>query len=260
MKSLPLPALLMGTVALLSVAVFLLLLKKAIGKTDWPLKTRKNLFRTAVVVAAGWMVLTGVLAKTGFFADFSRFPPKPVLFMLLPLPFILWIAFSKKFRQLALVTPPSWLVGFQSFRIFVELLLWQGFVKGLLPVQMTLEGRNWDIISGLLGALVGFVFLRKKGDLGRGIAYNFIGMALLINVLVVALLSMPTPLRYFMNEPSLDKIASFPMIWLPTVLVVLAYGCHILSFRQLWILRKEKADTIVTSHVAGNPSKKVVHP
>ena len=65
------------------------------------------------------------------------------------------------------------------------------------------------------------------------------GLLLLINILVIAVLSMPTPLRYFMNEPANTLVGEFPFIYLPAVLVVIAMGLHIFSLRQIWLLRKK---------------------
>jgi hypothetical protein len=45
---------------------------------------------------------------------------------------------------------------------------------------------------------------------------------------------MPTPFRVFMNEPSNTIVAKFPIVWLPALLVPLAYGLHFLSLRQYW--------------------------
>jgi hypothetical protein len=194
------------------------------------------------------VILTGVLASRGFFAHFSTLPPRPVLLILLPLPVLLAIAFSNRFRTLALAIPGHWLIFFQSFRILVELILWQAFLKGALPVQMSFEGRNWDILSGLLALATGWIVMnRRQGYRTIAVVYNIIGVGLLLNVLVVAVLSMPTPLRYFMNEPSVEKVAQFPMIYLPSVLVVLAYSFHIFSLRQLWLKRKESKSAL-TGH------------
>jgi hypothetical protein len=161
---------------------------------------------------------------------------------------LLAIAFSNRFRTLALAIPGHWLIFFQSFRILVELILWQAFLKGALPVQMSFEGRNWDILSGLLALATGWIVMnRRQGYRTIAVVYNIIGVGLLLNVLVVAVLSMPTPLRYFMNEPSVEKVAQFPMIYLPSVLVVLAYSFHIFSLRQLWLKRKESKSAL-TGH------------
>jgi hypothetical protein len=58
-------------------------------------------------------------------------------------------------------------------------------------------------------------------------------MLLLLNILVIAVLSMPTPFRYFQNEPANTLVAKFPFVLLPGILVPIAYTMHIFSLRQL---------------------------
>jgi hypothetical protein len=241
MSAIPLPALLMGALSIGCLIIVYAYLKKAIAYTKWTKKKKDRVLTTTLVVFVLWLTMIGVLAARGFFADFSSLPPRPVMAILLPLPIVLVIAFSKGFRSLAAVIPPHWFILFQSFRILVELLLWQAFLKGLLPVQMSFEGRNWDIMAGILGLFAGLiVWKQNKGWRSVAVIYNVVGLGLLINVLVVALLSMPTSFRYFLNEPSVEKIGRFPMIYLPAVLVVLAYSFHIFSLRQLWLAERIK--------------------
>ena len=107
-------------------------------------------------------------------------------------------------------------------------------MSGKLPVQMSVEGRNFDVLTGILALPVGYFLLRKKSYAPKiAIAYNVLGLVLLLNIVVTAFLSMPTSLRYFMNEPSAVLIGSFPFILLPAVLVPIAYSFHIFSLRQL---------------------------
>jgi len=60
-------------------------------------------------------------------------------------------------------------------------------------------------------------------------------LALLINIIGVALLSAPTPVRVFMNEPANVWIAHAPWVWLPTVMVLAALCGHALVYRRLAI-------------------------
>ena len=103
---------------------------------------------------------------------------------------------------------------------------------------MTFEGYNFDVLSGVL-AILAAIIIKKKWRPGVALTYNIIGLLLLINIVVVAILSMPTPLRYFMNEPANTLVGEFPFIYLPAVLVVIAYSMHIFSLRQWWLLRKK---------------------
>jgi hypothetical protein len=135
--------------------------------------------------------------------------------------------------------PPQWLLYIQSFRILVELILFIGFLRNIIPVQMTFEGWNFDILTGLLALPVAyFCFVKKIWDRKMAVVFNIAGLILLLNILVIAVLSMPAPFRYFMNEPANTLVAEFPFVYLPGVLVVLAYTLHIFSLRQIFLLRK----------------------
>jgi len=122
-------------------------------------------------------------------------------------------------------------------RILVEIVLWRALLLNLLPIQMTFEGHNFDALNGLLAIPVAMI-IKKKWSPGISLAYNIIGLLLLLNILVIAVLSMPTPIRCFMNEPANTLVGEFPFIYLPAVLVVTAYSLHIFSLRQIWLLRK----------------------
>jgi hypothetical protein len=112
-------------------------------------------------------------------------------------------------------------------------MLWALFAENLLPVQMTFEGRNFDVLSGLSGIVV--AFFAARGNLSRGflIGWNILCLGLLINIVATAILSMPGPLQVFHNEPSNTIVTHFPVSWLPGLLVPLAYMLHFFSLRQL---------------------------
>jgi hypothetical protein len=55
---------------------------------------------------------------------------------------------------------------------------------------------------------------------------------LLINIVTISALSMPGPLRAFHNEPDSSLLTRFPFIYLPGLLVPLAYTLHIFSLWQ----------------------------
>ena len=59
-------------------------------------------------------------------------------------------------------------------------------------------------------------------------------MLLLANIVTVAIFSMPTEFRVFMNEPANLFVAHVPYVWLPAVLVPAALLGHLLVFRWLW--------------------------
>jgi len=69
--------------------------------------------------------------------------------------------------------------------------------------------------------------------------WNIACLGLLINIVTVAILSMPVPFQYFFNEPVNTAVAKFPYAFLPAFLVPLAYMLHFFSLRQLSIKESE---------------------
>ncbi len=220
------------------IGVILYGLDSLVQMTEWDQPKKKKVVLGTLTVILIWVVLLTIFSLSGFFSHFDQLPPRPIFAILIPLPFVLFAAFSKTGTQLLRVVPQHWLVFIQSFRVFVEILLWLAFLNGKLPVQMTFEGGNLDILSGLLALPVGYYLLRNKSYSPKLVqVYNVIGLLLLLNILTIAVLSLPTPFRYFMNEPTNAIVAQFPFILLPGVLVPMAYSFHIFSLRKLSLER-----------------------
>ena len=200
------------------------------------LDRRIALRRTAVAtcLTAIWIAATGVAAARGAL----HFEPPPTMLPVFVFTFALAVglAVSPAGKRIAIGLPLSALVGYQAFRVLVELALHRAYREGLMPVQMSYSGRNFDIISGVTAALLG-LWLVMRPTLSRRLvfAWNTLGLALLVNIITVALLSAPTPLRVFMNEPANVWVTRFPWIWLPTVMVLAALCGHVLVYRRLAI-------------------------
>jgi hypothetical protein len=182
----------------------------------------------------GWLALTATLAGAGAFADFSRLPPRLLIAIVPPLLTIVALCRSAAVGRLLDETSPGWLVHPQAFRIVMELILWRLYVAGAAPAVMTFEGRNVDIVVGLTAPVVGWLcFTRRAWPTRAAVWWNVAGILILLNVVVHAQLSAPTPYRRLVTEPPLTFIAYLPWIWLPVFLVPLAWSLHALSVRQL---------------------------
>ena len=230
-------------ILLTSICIILILvgLKKGLKRTTLEKNKQDKIFVITAICFTAWSIMLLVLSYQDFFANFKLFPPRPVLALLIPLPVVFIIAFSKTGTQILRAIPAQWLVFMQSFRIAVELLLLLAFLRNELPVQMTFEGRNFDILSGILAIPVGYLLAKRKMFAPKlAIAFNIISLLLLVNILVIAVLSMPTPIRYFMNDPANTLVAEFPFILLPGVLVPIAYTMSIFSLRQCLLLAKNR--------------------
>jgi len=192
--------------------------------------------RNRLIATAGMLfllILTFILGQQPFLHVFGAFPP-PVL-RLFGVGFLLTLAvgWSSVGRRLAAAVPLWLLVGFQAFRLPLELLMARAHAEGLMPVEMSFHGRNFDIVTGLLALPLSFALYR--GYAGRRLVtlWNTLGLALLINVVGTAVAIMPGDRQWLASEIPNVWVSYWPFIWLPSILVTSAQLGHILVMRRL---------------------------
>lgn len=226
-----------GFIILTVVFYYLLLqeIKTALPSTSLPPDRQKRFLNRIIIAVALWAAAVTALSLLGVFGNFDIFPLNVGPFLLIPLLTIIIFTFSKTTREMLLHLHPSRIIRLQVFRVFVEVLIWLLFIQNLLPIQMSFEGRNFDILAGLTAPLIAHLTLQNKLSKTALIIWNIACLGLLINIVSIAILSMPTPFRYFMNDPANTIVTQFPFVFLPTFLVPLAYMLHFLSLRQLMI-------------------------
>jgi hypothetical protein len=210
-------------------------LKKAFYLTQPAIRARKKLIISAVILIS-WLLFLAVLALSGFFQNFQDLPPRFALALLPPVLGIIIISNLKATNTILAALPESSLITFQTFRIVMELILWALSLAYIIPVQMTFEGMNFDVLVGLTAPVISYMcFIKKKWPISVAIFWNFLGLALLATIVSIAILSAPTPFRQFMTDPAPTFIASVPFIWLPGFVVPVALYGHVLSIKQLWM-------------------------
>ncbi len=187
------------------------------------------------LVVAAWLGVSGALAARGVLADFSRLPPPFMLMMAGYFAATTALAFSPLGTKLVNHAPIAWLIGYQAFRAPLEFFLHASYERGVIPVQMTWAGLNFDVITGVSAAVLPLVAVTRPLSRWLVLAWNCSGLALLGTIVTIALLSAPTPLRVFMNEPANTLVAQLPYVWLPAFLVQAAWFGHLLVFR--WLAR-----------------------
>lgn len=188
---------------------------------------------TAVAVLAVWLGVPAVLAITGRLDRYDPLPaPGLVLIALLSISTVAGI-FSPVGRALAHRVNLAWLIGFQAFRIPVEWWLHHAWEQGFVPVQMTYAGRNFDVVSGVTALALGAWTIYRPPPRVVVAAWNVLGLALLANIVGVAVLATPVPFRVFVDGPPNLLPSTFPFVWLPSFLVQAALAGHLLVFRAL---------------------------
>lgn len=183
-----------------------------------------------------WLILQEVIASTGFYEDATSVPPRLFLFGVLPaiVLIILYFVFFRSgfIEQLSLRS----LTLLHVVRIPVEIVLLLLFMGGQIPKMMTFEGRNFDILSGVLAPIVYFIAFRSQTPKRwLLVTYNIIGLLLLVNIVSIAALSLPSPIQQLNFDQPNRAVLYFPYIWLPAVVVPIVLFSHLAS---LWNLSR----------------------
>lgn len=189
-----------------------------------------------LIILLSWLAVQGMLSFKGFYLDSNIFPPR-FMFTLIP-PFITMIVlFSTRKGK-------TWIDSFniQSItllhvvRIPVELVLYLISVHHLIPLLMTFEGWNFDILSGITAPLI-YYFVFKTHSLNKKalLIWNFVCLAFLINIVLLAILSAPSPYQRFAFDQPNRALYYFPYIWLASVIVPLVLFSHLVAIRRLSI-------------------------
>jgi len=132
--------------------------------------------------------------------------------------------------RLAAGVPLAALVGFHAFRLPLELVLHSWAAQGVIPETMTWTGRNWDIVSGGLALVCAPLASRHR--IAARLA-NVAGLALLVNVMRVAVLSSPVPFGWAVQPPLLLAL-HLPYAFIGPVCVGGALFGHVVLTRALW--------------------------
>jgi hypothetical protein len=189
-------------------------------------------------IALIWISFQSLLAWSGFYLNTTSFPPRFPFLVVPPVLLIAVLFLTRSGRQfLDQLDLPS-LTLFHIVRVPVELVLYGLFMAQYVPHLMTFEGRNFDILSGLTAPLVYyFGFVQKKARTSLLLIWNLVCLALLLNIVVNAVLSAPTPLQQFAFDQPNVGILYFPFMLLPSFVVPSVLLAHLTAIRSL--LRKE---------------------
>ena len=172
-------------------------------------------------MAIAWLVNSGLFERS--------FIPYGPLFLIGSVSMAATIGFTRIGKGIARDVSIAWLVLFQAFRLPLELVLHDWYRSGTIPETMTWTGSNWDIVTGVLACLT-FAFVNQHRWLAW--SFNIVGIALLMNVGRVAILSSPVPFGWRVDPP-LELILYLPYAYIVPICVGGAALGHVVLTRQL---------------------------
>ncbi|MCB1167915.1 MAG: hypothetical protein KDK33_17290 [Leptospiraceae bacterium] len=225
----------------LSLGFLALTLSVAIG-LFWIFQKAWQNHRTIVAVVFGAMFIVFFLqcfaATQGFWlqrvrGDLPFTGVAPVVGPVFALGWIVFFLFRKgpEYQSLSI----TWLIGFQGFRLLIETFLFHGLYSAkLIPLEMTILGRNPDLLIGLSAPIVAFLWHKKKLGPMVTALWNLLGLITLINIVATAILSLPTSFQVFGHDQPNIGALMFPFVLLPAFLVPAAFFGHIYALDLLW--------------------------
>lgn len=186
----------------------------------------------AAIVIAVVMIGEYALASSGILREWQRRPPPLMLAVAVPIVVALAVAMSGIGRRIAAAASFAAIIAIQAFRLPLELVMHRAATTGLMPVQMSYSGWNFDILTGVLAIAVAWVAARSPRSRPVVIAWNVVGTLLLINIVTIAVASTPV-FAAFGSERLNTWVADPPYVLLPGVLVPAAVFGHALTWRKL---------------------------
>lgn len=187
-----------------------------------------------IIIVSIWMLIQLFIGLTNFYLDTISLPPRLALLIFPPVVFFIILFVTKKGNAFIDSLNVNQLTILHTIRIPVEIALYYLFTAKAIPQEMTFEGRNFDIIAGITAPIF-YYFGYVKNNISKPILilWNVICVGLLLNIVIVAILSVNTPFQQFgFTQPNI-AIAHFPFNWLACVIVPLVLLAHLVSLKKL---------------------------
>lgn len=208
--------------------------------------------RTALAVLAGfaiWVAYVLAIGVSGVAGNYSTIPPGVAIMLVPVFTLVLVTALSPVGRAIAAAIPLAILLGFQVFRILVELTLARLNELGLTPHLMTFSGGNFEIVFAASAPFAAWAASRG-GSWRWLIGWNVLGLISLANVASRAVLTAPGPLNLIHAEVPDLGIITYPFTWIPGLMAPLAVLLHVVAIRSIAGRSRAAADPRNDAHVA----------
>lgn len=181
-----------------------------------------------------WFLYVGGLSWFGLVRDPTLRPPGVAYIVGPAVVFVLLVVLrSRAAGRIARTVPLSLLIGFQIYRIGVELFLHQLWREGLVPRMLTFEGANVDIWIGVSAPLAAWLSARGPNGERLALVWNVLGLVALANVVVRSALTAPGSLHLLDAEVANRAIGTFPYTFIAGFFAPLAVTLHVLALRAI---------------------------
>jgi hypothetical protein len=219
----------------------------ATWRTGDGLPASARLRRTVLagVGVAIWLAAQAAAALSGWLARFDQRPPPMVIWFASMIVMTLALGWSGFGRRFADKLPFAALIGFQAFRLPLELVMHRAAVAGIMPNVMTFTGYNFDIVTGATALPLALLAWRRPLPRWLLLVWNATGQILLIVVAAVAFAASPV-FRAFGDDQLNVWVTQFPYVWIAVMVAAALFG-HIVTVRKLLAEARAKAPALTVA-------------
>ena len=218
------------------VVVLLLGLWRALGRAGLERRPAIAVWLAVAIPLALWLGGIWAAAVAGVFQVRPGVIPRLPIAVVVPV--VIGLVAVTRSRRLAAAVdaaPPSWLVGFQVYRVLGGVFLLQ-WAHGALPGAFAIPAGAGDMLVGLLALPVAvYAASGRRGSTAVVVAWNILGIADLVDALTLGFLSTPGPWQLLAHDHPNVLVGAYPTAMIPAFAVPLSLILHGVS---LWQLRR----------------------
>src|SRR5436190_1483721 len=205
-------------------------------------------WRRTILAGAGiaiWLAAQAAAALSGWLGRFELRPPPMVIWFASMLAITLALAWSGFGRRFADKLPFVALIGFQAFRLPLELVMHRAAVAGIMPNVMSFTGYNFDIVSGATALPLALYAWRRPLPRPVLMLWNVTGQLLLIVIAVIAFAATPV-FRAFGDDQLNTWVTQFPYVWIAVMVAAALFG-HVVTLRKVLSESRAKAAALTAA-------------
>ena len=184
--------------------------------------------KSLLIKFALWQILVGLIIS-GMIFQIKPIALPAIIF----LSFLFLIIISKKIKIAQI--KPQYLILIHTIRIPVELGLYSLYLDKKVPIIMTFEGWNYDILFAISAFTMWFIIYVLKFTINKKIimAWNIIGLIFVAIIVTIAILASPLPIQQLAFDQPNVAVLELPFCFLPTCIVPLVVVSHVMSLKHL---------------------------
>lgn len=187
-----------------------------------------------------WWGFTSFLSVKGLLYG-NVLPPKPVLFLVLPLILFLFFVVKRNatFKRLFEAIKIETLINIHIYRLIGCWFLIMAHYE-LLPFGFAARAGWGDILSGVLALLVTFmVFNKKTLSIKWAYAWNIFGLIDILSVVISATILTSSAHSNPTNANDIMELTRFPFALIPAFAPASLVFLHIITFEKLKLTKEQ---------------------